>query len=425
MDTNETNMETGTVENSAVEENPIVIEPPLEEAPSVTVAEPVKPAPAPAARSRKGLKLFLGILAALLTLCVVFGGCVATAVLMNRYWEGQMHRLNEEHQEKIAKLQSQISALEKTQIIVPGNEDGESVTLTPPQLYSLAAKGVVSVNAGSSVGSGFLVSADGYIVTNYHVVEDATSLKVTTYAEQEYTAKLVGYDNSNDLAVLKIEGEDMPYLTCGSSSTVNIGEQVAVIGSPLGKLTGSLNLGYISAKDRLILAEGSKIHMIQLDASINEGNSGGPLLNMQGQVIGIASAKYSGTTSSGALVEGIGFAIPIDNVSGMISDLMTYGYITGPYLGVMVRDVEDSVIQDYGLPAGAYVDSVLDGVSADRAGVQAKDIIVAIGDYRISCVSDLSRVLRNFKTGDTTTIIVYRSGGELELSITMDEKPRN
>ena len=376
-------------------------------------------------KRKKGTgKIWRRLISAVLVVCIIGGCCGAAVLFTGAYWKNQIEQQKLSLQTQIDKLQAQVNSLEKTQIVISGNEDGEAVTLTPAQIYALCVRGVVSISTGASFGSGFLISADGYVVTNYHVVEGASSLTVITFSEEEYTARIVGYDNANDLAVLKIDASDMPFLEFGSSD-VNVGDQVVTIGNPLGELSHSLSTGYVSATDRVVTSEGNKINMIQIDATINSGNSGGPLLNMQGQVIGITSAKYSGTTSSGTIIEGIGFAIPVDDVSGIISDLKEYGYVTGSYLGVAVRDVESSVINNYGLPAGAYVDSVVAGVSAARAGVQAKDIIVAIGDYKITSVTDLTRVLRNFKAGDTTTITVYRAGAEVQLNITLDEKPRN
>ena len=164
--------------------------------------------------------------------------------------------------------------------------------------------------------------------------------------------------------------------------------------------------------------------MIQTDAAINPGNSGGPLFNMAGEVVGITTAKYSGTTTSGASIEGIGFAIPINDVLGMIDDLVEYGYVTGAYLGVSVQNTDENAAAMYNLPSGAYVYSVVEGGSADRAGVQQKDIIIDLGGHTVTNVTTLTRALRNFKAGDTTTITVIRSGAQLELPITLDEKPR-
>ena len=165
------------------------------------------------------------------------------------------------------------------------------------------------------------------------------------------------------------------------------------------------------------------MNMIQTDVAINSGNSGGPLFNMYGEVVGITTAKFSGNSSSGASIEGIGFAIPIDDVTGMIEDLQNYGYVTGAYLGVMVMDV-DTDAQYYGLPAGAYVESTSEGGAAEKGGILAGDIITKVGEYAVTSVSDLTRVLRKFEAGQTVSVVVYRSGQTKTLSVVLDEKPR-
>ena len=163
--------------------------------------------------------------------------------------------------------------------------------------------------------------------------------------------------------------------------------------------------------------------MIQTDAAINSGNSGGPLFNMQGEVVGITTAKYSGESSSGATIEGIGFAIPIDDVYDLIDDLITDGYVTSAYLGVLVREMNPDAAAAQGYPVGAYVDEVTPGYCAEKAGLQAEDIIVALGTHKVKGLSDLTRILRNMEPGETTTITVWRDGEELVLEITLDEKP--
>lgn len=163
--------------------------------------------------------------------------------------------------------------------------------------------------------------------------------------------------------------------------------------------------------------------MIQTDAAINPGNSGGPLFNMQGEVIGITTAKYSGTTNSGATIEGIGFAIPMDDVAKLIDDLIDYGYVTGAYLGVTVQNTDEDAAAQFGIPTGAYIVTVEDGYCAKEAGIQPKDIIIGLGDYEVSNVTDLTRALRNFSAGDTTTVKLIRSGKEMTLDITLDERP--
>ena len=309
--------------------------------------------------------------------------------------------------------------------------------MTPRQVYQKNVDAVVAISNQSlttniygqvsetaSSGSGFIVSEDGFVVTNYHVVSGANALQVILYNGNSYDAKLMGYDATNDLAVLKIDGTGLPYVSMGSSDAVGVGDRVAAIGNPLGELTSTMTVGYISAKDRMVSTDGSAISMMQTDAAINSGNSGGPLFNMYGQVIGITTAKYSGTSNSGAYIEGIGFAIPIDDVLDMITDIMEKGYISGAYLGVMVRDMNQEVADTYGFPMGVYVDSVTEGSCAQKAGIQTKDIIIALGDYEVTSMSELTKALRQFEAGDTTNVKVFRGGAELVLEITLDEKPR-
>ena len=384
-----------------------------------------------AAKSGRGKR----ILAAVLTLALVAGSCGITAALVNDRWEKKTQILENSIAQKLDSLQKQVDAAAAS--------DG-SVTvvdslgnMSTGSVYSKNVKAVVLITCevsspsyfgqtatGVSTGSGFIISEDGYVVTNYHVVEGASKIKVSSFDGNEYTAALVGQDSTNDVAVLKVEAEGLPCVVMGSSTELAVGDQVVAIGNPLGELTATLTVGYVSAKDRDVTTEGATINMIQTDAAINSGNSGGPLFNMKGEVVGITTAKYSGSSSSGASIEGIGFAIPIDDVAPMIDDLINYGYVTGAYLGVMVTDVDAESASYYGMPVGAYVAEVTPGYAAEKAGLRAKDIIVSLGDYKVGSVSDLTRALRHFAAGDTTTIVVYRGGAEQVLSITLDEKPQ-
>ena len=232
----------------------------------------------------------------------------------------------------------------------------------------------------------------------------------------------MGYDSANEIALLKIAGENQPFAVFGSSDKLAVGDQVSAIGNPLGELTATLTVGYISAKDRIVNSDGTALNMLQTDAAINSGNSGGPLFNTNGEVVGIITAKYSGSSESGATIEGLGFAIPVDDVAGIISDLQKYGYVTGAYLGVYVRDVDVSA-QSYGLPAGAYVEEPMSGYCAEKAGIRAGDIIINLGGYDVDSVNALTRTLRRFKAGDTVSVTVYRNGNREYLSVTLDEKP--
>ena len=373
---------------------------------------------------------------AVLALALVVGSCGLTYAAVNNKWEDKM----QEATASISSMQQQLGALGNS-----GSVSATNVTYavspegaqTPRMVYENNAKSVVAVSStirstvygqtreGTSSGSGFIISDDGYVVTNHHVVEGATDVTVTLSTGDEYTAKVIGSDSLNDVALLKVEATGLPAVKLGSSDKLAIGDMVCAIGNPLGSLTATLTVGYVSGKDRQVTTDNSTINMIQTDAAINSGNSGGPLFNMYGEVVGITSAKYSGTTSSGASIEGISFAIPIDDVMSIIGDLQEYGYVTGAYLGVTVTDTDAAAAKLYGMPTGAYVNSVEENGAAARAGVQPKDIIIGLGDTEISNRTELTRALRRFKAGDTTTITVIRSGERVTMDITLDEKPRD
>lgn len=274
----------------------------------------------------------------------------------------------------------------------------------------------------AAAGSGFVISPDGYIVTNYHVIEGASTIKVTFYDGSVYDATLVGGEQTNDVAVLKIAATGLTSVIIGNSDAANVGQNVTAIGNPLGELTFSLTHGVISAKDRTVtMSDGTKMNMIQTDCTINSGNSGGPLFNSFGEVIGITSAKYSNNGSSSASIEGIGFAIPINDVIGIIQDLIEHGYVTGkPSVGIIQTNVSTEV-QRYGIPAGAEVLAVLENSCAEKGGLQEGDIITAVGDTAVSSSSELQSAVKNYRAGDTVTFTVYRNGETLSLQLTLDE----
>lgn len=378
------------------------------------------------------------VLACVLALVVIAGSCGITAACVNEAWEDRLEDRTDRLERDIRLLQQQLDTITR-------NGTGNSVSgtpaaadgLTPGQVYAQNVDSVVAISTtiqttmygqsaeGASSGSGFILTEDGYVVTNYHVVQGATSIEVVCHDGTSYPAELVGYDSTNDLAVLNVEATGLPAATVGSSSNLIIGDMVVAIGNPLGELTATQTVGYVSGINREITTDNTIISMIQTDAAINAGNSGGPLFNMYGEVIGITTAKYSGTTGSGASIEGIGFAIPIDDVMSSISDLIDYGYVTGAYLGVTVQNTDANAASVYGLPTGAQVMEIVEGASADRAGLKVKDIIIQLGDTTVSNVTELTRALRSYKAGDTTTITVIRGGTEVTLDITLDEKPQD
>lgn len=281
--------------------------------------------------------------------------------------------------------------------------------------------------SAATAGSGFVISADGYIVTNYHVVEGAQSIQVAFYDGSTYDAQLVGGEADSDLAVLKIDATGLTPVTLGDSDALTVGEQVAAIGNPLGELTFTLTSGYVSALNRpLTMSNGNVMNMIQTDTAINNGNSGGPLFNIYGEVVGITSAKLSNNNSSSteATIEGLGFAIPINDVKGMITDIIENGYVTGKaFMGITPAEVSDEAVERYGISDGVYVDGVTDGSAAAKAGIQEGDIITALGDTTVTSYNDLRLALRNYRAGDSVAVTIDRDGQTLTVNITFDEAP--
>ncbi len=394
------------------------------------VQEPVR---VKAAKGKKG-GFWKKAVCAILALALVAGACAATGIVVNDLWEARVESLEESFEDRIEELEKKLKGV-SAGVYLPGSTVSYEGALTPAQVYAMNVNSVVLIqnevtakyngqtSVGVSSGSGFILTEDGYVVTNHHVVDGNGTLRVVTYDGTEYEARLIGSDKTNDVALLKVEAAGLQAAKLGSSDELIVGDQVVAIGNPLGELTSTLTVGYVSAKERDVNTDGFAINMLQTDAAINSGNSGGPLFNMRGEVIGITTAKYSGTSGGGASIEGVGFAIPIDDVSDLLSDLATYGYATGAYLGVSVSDMDPDAANYYGMPVGAYVQQVEKGHAADRAGIQPKDIITKLGGTVIKTVNDLTRALRSFEAGEGTVITVYRGGRAMELKITLDEKP--
>ncbi len=377
----------------------------------------------------KGLKIAAACLG-LLLIGGIAGGIIAGIALGNRFQKTSDH------------LQAQINALTQQGSTIihtastPSGSASSGDLYTPAQVYETNVASVVSVTttvpynngwtSGTSTGagSGFILTSDGYILTNYHVIEGASSVRITTTEHKEYEAEVVGYDAFSDVALLKVDAHELPYVVVGDSDALRVGDMVAAIGNPLGELASTQTVGYVSAKNRMVNTDGTTLNMIQTDAAINSGNSGGPLFNMYGQVIGITTAKYSGSTSSGASIEGTGFAIPINTVMDLVDDLMEHGYVTGQaYLGISVLDMDADVAAAYGLPAGPKVDTVTEGSCAEKAGLKVGDIITGLGELTVESYADLAYALRTFRAGDTTQIHIFRAGQVLSLTVTFDEKP--
>lgn len=318
--------------------------------------------------------------------------------------------------------------------------DGKS-SMSDAENYASNVNSVVSINTSAttnvfgqsveeaSAGTGFIITKDGYIATNYHVVSDASNVKVTLYNGKRYTAKIVGGDEDYDIAVVKIDATGLKPVTLGNSDKINVGDHVLAIGNPLGELTFSMSGGMVSCVNRAINVNGTPFNMIQTDASINAGNSGGPLLNEYGEVVGIVSAKYSNdssSSSSSASIEGLGFAIPINDVAAMIQDIMTNGYVTNkPYLGITAQTMNQQMAQQTNLTEGVYVYSVVPGGAAEKAGIKVGDVIIKVGGRTVSSMEDLTAAKKSYSAGDKTAFTVYRNGKRVKVTVTWGKQPKS
>ena len=372
----------------------------------------------PVKKNRMGLKI-----TALALCCALLGGAVGGGVAWGISRSGSGTSIN-------------VSSRPATTVSI-NKVDGKT-EMSDAEVYAATVNSVVSIRTSAtsgtnffgqavetaSAGSGFVLTADGYIVTNYHVVKDADTVTVTMYNGDEYNALYVGGDEDYDIAVIKVEATGLPAVTLGDSSTLNVGDHVLAIGNPLGELTFSMSGGMVSSVNRTINVDGTPFNMIQTDASINPGNSGGPLMNSYGEVVGIVSAKYS--SYSDESVEGLGFAIPINDVYAMIEDIMTNGYVTNkPYLGIFGGSMTEQMAAQYryDISEGVFVYSVEEGSAAEKAGLQMGDVITKVDDTDISTMEDLTAVKKQYSAGDTVTFTVYRQGETITLSLTWDATP--
>ena len=370
-------------------------------------------------KNRLGLKI-----ASLALVCALLGGLVGggTAYLVSNSSSSNTTEVN-------------VSNRKPTEIQLK-TVDGKN-PMTDAELYAANVNSVVSINVSTTTnvfgrttesaasGSGFFITKDGYILTNYHVIEGASTVKVTAYDGTTYDAAVIGGDEDYDIAVIKVEGTNFQPVVIGKSGSVQIGETVAAVGNPLGELTFSMSQGIVSCVNRAINVDGKPFNMIQVDCSINPGNSGGPLFNSYGEVIGIVSAKYS--SYSNTTVEGIGFAIPIDDVLAMVKDIMTDGYVTNkPYIGITPQNMTAQMAQQYryDVTQGVFVCSVEPGSAAEKAGLQMGDVITKIGDTAISDMNDLNAAKKSYRAGDTVTLTIYRAGGTKEVELTFDAVPQ-
>lgn len=415
---------------------------PVEE--STTTPKYYRPADRTATRSaekkKRRRKSGAGAFAAILLLCLLTGllGGVAGGFLALRY-------LPIRPEEDKAALDALSSAAEETVVAdeayyaaAPEEEEAEEVhRLSAAEVYTIACNQTVSVSVeivtydryGNQIpsvisGSGIILSGDGYILTNYHVVEDAVnnSLNVTVmlYDGSVAIGRIVGAAEDEDLAIVKIDREGLSAAVLGNSDSLQVGDEIFAVGNPYGMLEFTMTVGHVSALERTIATEETEnaMKMFQIDAAVYSGNSGGPVYNTSGEVVGIVTAKYN---SSG--MEGIGFALPISEAIPAVSELMEKGYVSGKAaLGVSFDSRYNSVYSRYyRLPDGAFVSSVVSGSCAEHAGISPGDILIQIGEYGIEDYEDVPSALRHYSAGDAVNVRLYRDGQVFSVLVTLDE----
>lgn len=307
---------------------------------------------------------------------------------------------------------------------------GDGTEMTPSEIYEKYVSAVVGIvtegtttnvfgqpSSYAASGTGFVVSTDGYIITNCHVIDGGSKFTVSFEDGRTFDAKLIGSDAANDVALLKIDAAGLQTVVIGDSDEIRVGEDICAIGNPLGELTFSLTKGVVSALNRVITTDDDEANfMFQIDASVNSGNSGGPVFNSRGQVIGVVTAKYS---SSG--VEGLGFALPINDVARIVNELKANGAVRKVSFGMVVgyASYSDSG-EDTSIP-GARVKSLTEGSCAEKSGLQVGDVIVAIDGMKITGITDLQAAKKRFVPDQEATMTIYRNGQQMQLFIVFDE----
>ena len=367
--------------------------------------------------------LSAGKLIAIALCCSLVGGILGVAgsfLVLKNAGPGTSHSVVVEGDRENTVLD--INKIDTSKIMTPAEVYATNVNSTVGITTSITTNywGYQTTSAAS--GSGFVLTEDGYILTNHHVIEGSNSITVSFYDGTTAEAALIGYDVSNDIAVLKVEAENLQTVVLGDSGNLNVGDTVVAIGNPLGELTFSLTAGAVSALDREVTtSNGITMNLMQTDCAINSGNSGGALFNLYGEVIGITNAKYSSGSSSEASIDNIGFAIPVNDIRNIVESIIEKGYIAKPYIGVSVTDVSEET-QSYGLPQGAAIKTIVEDSPAAQAGLQINDIITHVNGNAITGSSDLVKVVGDAEIGATLKLTVYRQGTTIELDITIGEQ---
>ena len=305
---------------------------------------------------------------------------------------------------------------------IPADEEG---ALSLQQIYEKVIPSVASISCvqqgGTASGTGIVMSKDGYVITNYHVIESAQQIFVLLSDENTYTATLVGGDEATDLAVLKVEATGLTPAEFGDSDALRVGDVVVAIGDPLGtELRGTMTDGIVSAINRDLNLSGRQMTLIQTNAALNSGNSGGPLINCYGQVIGINTMKMSSYSSTSATVEGLGFAIPITAAKPILDELIQQGYVSGrPAIGIQGETLGISTQLFFHMPSGVVITAVEETSDAAAKGLQPDDVIVGLNDSAIDSLEDLVAAKNDLSAGDQVTLTIYRGGRYYEVKVTL------
>ena len=392
-----------------------------------------------------------GLIALLLIFVIFLGGLVSVLGVLNVKLFNQLQNLNvpEEDTLSIVNESDETEAVAETAASVPASpmatlppDEDSTFTLNPSpeavpniqqeggmalqDIYAKTIDSVVSIScqeyAGSSTGTGVILSDNGFIVTNCHVVEGAVRISVHLTDGRSFDAALVGADAISDLAVLHIEADGLNAAEFGDSTALRVGDSVVAIGDPLGlELRGSMTDGIISAINRDVTTGGRTLTLIQTNAALNSGNSGGPLINCYGQVIGINTLKIGDLVSS-AGVEGLGFAIPSTTVKEIVDQLMEQGYVSGrPTLGIIGERISTFYQLYYNMPAGLYITELLETSDAALKGIEPGDILISIDNARIASMDDLNTLLYSYQVGDSVNAVIYRAGQQYRISLTLTE----
>lgn len=366
---------------------------------------------------------------ALLLLCVILATSILTSatslMIFNYYGMINSNSDSISSSESTSNIQSYVSsstsstgtAFERKFLSIPeiNKKVNQSVVFIKVEGTASGAFGQQQTTAGS--GSGIILTQDGYILTNFHVINGASKITIKLISGKEFIASIKGKDSKTDLAVLKIAATDLTPAVLGDSTKVAVGDLAVAIGYPLGELEGTLTVGVISALDRSITIDNITMNLIQTDAAVNPGNSGCALINGYGEVIGIVNSKTSAVG-----IEGFGYAIPINETKKVIEDLMKEGYVTGRItMGISTRDITEELSKFYNLPVGIFIFSVLAGSSADKAGIKANDVIKGVDGKDVLTSTELGEIKDRHKVGDSIKILLLRDNKDIVVTLTFEE----